>query len=340
MTSRALRVLLLALSVTLVLHASPAAAQPPEAFGTRAQGMAGAFTAVADDASATWWNPAGLAAGAFFNSIVEIGSDQQPSTDAVPASRIGSRSVSTAYPALGVSYYRLHISEIASTAAIAAGDAGRQDQGTADVRLRSLVLNQFGATFGQSIGNHFVVATTLKLLHGSLGTDVRPTASLDDADALEGSGETSIGIDGGAIARFGPAALGLMVRNLTESTFGSGTAAMTLTRQVRAGFALSSVSRCSTCGGVTLAVDADLRSFPTVLGDERRAAVGLEAWTPQRSFGARGGVSASTLGGDRRPALSGGMSAAVKKGTFIDFAVTRGSDQSRNSWDAGIRVTF
>ena len=28
--------------------------------GTRAQGMGGAFVAVADDASAAWWNPAGL----------------------------------------------------------------------------------------------------------------------------------------------------------------------------------------------------------------------------------------------------------------------------------------
>ena len=29
--------------------------------------MGGAFVAVADDSTATWWNPAGQAAGAFFD---------------------------------------------------------------------------------------------------------------------------------------------------------------------------------------------------------------------------------------------------------------------------------
>src|SRR4029453_5176655 len=42
--------------------ATSAAAQVGfEPVGTRAQGMAGAFVAVADDATATYWNPAGLA---------------------------------------------------------------------------------------------------------------------------------------------------------------------------------------------------------------------------------------------------------------------------------------
>ncbi len=44
--------------------ARPASAQIYETVGIRAQGMAGAFVAVADDSTATWWNPAGLATGA------------------------------------------------------------------------------------------------------------------------------------------------------------------------------------------------------------------------------------------------------------------------------------
>ena len=51
--------------------ARPASAQIYETVGIRAQGMAGAFVAVADDSTATWWNPAGLATGAYFSGIVE-----------------------------------------------------------------------------------------------------------------------------------------------------------------------------------------------------------------------------------------------------------------------------
>ena len=36
----------------------PASAQIVESVGHRALGMGGAFVAVADDSTATWWNPA------------------------------------------------------------------------------------------------------------------------------------------------------------------------------------------------------------------------------------------------------------------------------------------
>ena len=45
--------------------------------GTRAEGMGGAFVAVADDASAVYWNPAGIATGATFDFQV---SGRQSST--------------------------------------------------------------------------------------------------------------------------------------------------------------------------------------------------------------------------------------------------------------------
>jgi hypothetical protein len=83
---------------------SLASAQLFETIGIRAQGMAGAFVAVADDASATWWNPAGIASGAFFSGIVERGDARSPRDDAT----LG---VSLVVPSLGLSYYRLRISE-------------------------------------------------------------------------------------------------------------------------------------------------------------------------------------------------------------------------------------
>ena len=51
--------------------AVPARAQAQPPVGVRAAGMGGAFTAVADDASATFWNPAGLATGAFFSLVLD-----------------------------------------------------------------------------------------------------------------------------------------------------------------------------------------------------------------------------------------------------------------------------
>ena len=57
--------------------------------------------AVADDATATWWNPAGLAGGAFFSAIVEY------AAPAATGRARGSGGVSLGFPALGLSYYRL-----------------------------------------------------------------------------------------------------------------------------------------------------------------------------------------------------------------------------------------
>src|SRR4029077_5319982 len=97
----------------------------------------------------------------------------------------------------------------------------RQDQGTADVRLRSLVLSQFGATVGQSIGEHLVVGSTLKLVRGSVATDVRPAdvASLDQASDLEGPVESHAELDLGAMVAFGRMQFGLVGRNLSEPVF-------------------------------------------------------------------------------------------------------------------------
>src|SRR5215831_19498553 len=112
-----MRKTLIFVSLVCLLAATPAAAQIYESVGIRAQGMGGAFTAVADDATATWWNPAGLASGAIFNAVVEFDAFEQPRTDrgvsgAVPSWRLADGGVSVAFPALGLSYYRLRLSEI------------------------------------------------------------------------------------------------------------------------------------------------------------------------------------------------------------------------------------
>jgi hypothetical protein len=294
------------------LRPAPAGAQQADAVGVRAQGMAGAFTAVADDASASWWNPAGLAGGAYFNLLVEYGE----ATDAPASDTAGHRGLAVAFPALGLSYYRLPVSEIQSVAATGAGDAGRQDQRILSVR--SLAVSQFGATVGQSIGSHLVVASTVKLLRAG--------------------GESRGGLDLGMMTMYRTLKAGITLRNARQATFGSGDAAVTLRRQVRAGVALSSAANTA-YGGATVAFDADLRRVATALGDERRIGAGGEVWTRRRSLGARGGIGASTVG-DRRTTYSGGVSVAVRPGVMAEGQLTGGSDATRKGWSAGFRVTF
>jgi long-chain fatty acid transport protein len=67
---------LLFVAVLPGLAARVAGAQVPveSSGGTRALGMAGAFTAVADDATAGWWNPAGLSS-LLADAVLEGGAD-------------------------------------------------------------------------------------------------------------------------------------------------------------------------------------------------------------------------------------------------------------------------
>ena len=290
----------------VVILAAPlaAGAQTFETIGVRAQGMGGAFVAIADDASATWWNPAGLASGAYLNAILEHGRALDPS-------RPRASGFAVALPALGLSYYRLQLSEIRPlSASTAAGGASRQDQG---------ILSDFGVTVGQSIGDYLVVASTLKLLRA--------------ADSTRGD------LDIGAMARVGHLRAGLAVKNATAPVFGDGAARVELPRQVRAGVAVS-----DSAGRLIVGFDGDLTSTTTAgqsgVGTEvRHLAVGGEVWTPTRHIGVRSGLSVNTVG-DRRASGSGGLSVAVRRGTYIDGQITGGADPTRKGWGFDLRVTF
>ena len=334
--------------VTLVSLARPseACSQTMDVVGVRAQGMGGAFTAVADDATASWWNPAGLAGGAYFNALLEYVRHQEPPSDHTEAGdpqsarRATTRSFAVAFPALGLSYYRVQVSEIQPQTSTGTAAAVRQEGGATEVHLRSMVLSQFGASVGQSLGSHLVIGATFKVMSAGAVSHVETlsSGSLDAADHLDPSGDVHAGLDIGAMAVFGPARIGLMVRNVEESEFGSGADAFTLSRHARVGAAVSSGTR-GIIGGATVAVDADLTKTTTVFGEERRLAAGGELWTSARTFGFRGGVGVNTIG-ERRTSLSGGLSAALKKGMYAEGELTAGTDQGRKGWGIALRVTF
>ncbi len=328
--------------VVAVTASARANAQMPEAIGIRAQGMGGAFTAVADDASATWWNPAGLASGAVFNTIIDVAYQREPPEDrpspdgAVPSWNTAARGFALAYPALGLSYYRLQLSEIRPSSPIGGGVDDRQDQGSTKVLLRSLVLNEFGATVGQSLGRHVVVASTVKLVRGRAASDMRERidASLDAAEDLEGDSHFQSSFDVGVLGSVGPLRGALVVRNINEPAFGEGEATFTLAREVRAGVAVASGR-----GRAIASADLDLTTRSTPLGDERRLAFGGEVWTTARTFGVRGGIGRSVIG-EARGTASGGISVAVRRGNYVDVAATGGTDRGRRGWGAALRVTF
>lgn len=282
--------------------AQPAFAQPFEQAGVRAQGMGGAFVAVADDASAVWWNPAGLAAGPFFNLLVEH--QQQPD----PAGRVTGIAVAT--PPFGLSYQRVR--EFVS--AEAAGGSDRETE-SGDLQLQALVAHVAGVTLLHSVTSGFVVGTTVKFVRGD----------------VDGRGTNRLDVDLGVHYRVGGLGAGIVVRNLTEPAFNApGGLEVTRERQARAGIALV-VGEAT-----TIAADVDLTD---VAGPwpGRRIAFGAERRFGQR-LAARGGLRVRTSDGPD-PWVSLGGSYAVKTGAWVDGFWGRSPDQDVR-WGISARVAY
>jgi len=121
--------------VFLLIVPALATAQPFETIGVRALGMGGAFVAVADDVSAIWWNPAGLATGGLFSMAVDYESfDERSGTG-----------IFTGTPPLGLGYVR--------------------------TRLEGLVTHQAGVTLLHTLVEGFTVGAGLKFVRGLASLD-------------------------------------------------------------------------------------------------------------------------------------------------------------------------
>src|SRR3990170_2822395 len=132
--------LLLTLPVSLI-------AQTFGGVGPRAEGMGGAFVAVADDASAVYWNPAGLA----FGSYVTLVGDRLAMRAGASGQARSSLFLGLGLPPLGVSYYRLRGVAVTAPGPTAGPLQDRNDAGTGDLRLDSLVTHNAGVTLVQSV---------------------------------------------------------------------------------------------------------------------------------------------------------------------------------------------
>jgi hypothetical protein len=314
--------------VLAVAVGRPAGAQWFEAVGVRAQGLGGAFVAVADDASAVYWNPAGLALGPFFSLVVEAGqaeSGPEWGRGAPGTERQSGTLIALSTLPVGIAYYRLP-----------SYSAGPAAAGQAQAPVSALVTDHVGATFVRSITSSIAVGGTLKYVHGSAGAGMAGTATdpFDAAESLPRSSSSAFDVDAGLLASFGRVRVGLTGRNLVAPEFEAPDGSrLGLARQVRAGVALVPSDR------LLLALDADVTRTPTAAGDRRNVAAGIETWFAKRRVGVRGGFRVSTAG-DARPVGAIGGSFGPFRAFWVDGQYTAGVDEGDRGWSVGGRVSY
>lgn len=281
--------------------------------------MAGAFVAVADDASAVYWNPAGIGTGAFVSGVLDYGRWQPAADQGQPAEsqRDTTAFVGMSATALGLAYYRLGAYGTASDETAVAGSRSREE-----VRRR-VQASTAGVSLVQSLGERIIIGATPKFVRA--GTS------------------NTVDIDAGVMVSVRKLRFGMVARNLTTPVFATTAAGgaregveIELGREVRVGAAWGSgwtgISR------VIVAIDGDVTARPTPSGDRRDIAGGVETWWFSQRLGLRGGFNRSTIG-DARAAVAAGISAGLSPGMLIEAHVVRGEADAR-SWSIGARVFF
>lgn len=330
---------LFSVCAALLLWPAGAAAQGLETMGSRAAALS-AFVAVADDASATVWNPSGLVTGPFANIVLDLGGagsePDDPPESPQRAGRTRSTLVAIGTTPVGLAYYRLGVRTITAVGPAVVGTPDRQDR---RVLVRHLVTHHFGATVQQSVTDWLTLGATLKVVRGRLESGearVQSWAEAFDRAAGVGASATRGDLDVGAMASAGQLRVGLLVRNLTEPSFGTADDEMALTRHVRVGAAWG--DRWPGTPRTIVALDADLTEVPHPAGPRRDVAAGVERWWRGQQVGVRGGVRASTVG-ERRPVVSAGTSYALRAGAYLDVYAAAGTGAAR-AWGVAVRVGY
>jgi hypothetical protein len=292
-----------------LVAATPASAQQIfETVGIRALGMGGAFVAVADDATAVYWNPAGLPGGSAAGGTLEWNQlrtgDQTTSPVAGPTRRY-SHFVSLGSWPLGLSYARLETTDLRD--------------GTFTLESRSLRTRQFGLTVVQTLLPGLVLGSTVKYERGtvSAGTvaDATVKKALDTAAEAKGKTTGAFDLDVGLMLDMSRVRAGLAMRNVRQATFGDvSEMSVQLKRQARFGVAVMPGN------GVTLAFDADLNTVDLRDGLRRIIAFGGEI-RPGGRLAVRSGVRWNRAG-DRRPVVATGLSVMIKPHVWVDMQYT------------------
>ncbi|MEO7191463.1 MAG: conjugal transfer protein TraF [Vicinamibacterales bacterium] len=300
-----------------------------ESAGERALGMAGAFVAVADDATATHWNPAGLSIGGPAGMTIGTSRFQNGDQKGLPKAgllrRTGTLTSIGAWP-LGVSYGHFQVTTLT-------GGEGQGDVVTAQTFRTS----QYGVTILQTVLPGVVVGSTVKLLRGEALSEPAQggsaEAALKSGARLRGDRETALDLDLGVMATAARVRLGLTVKNLRSPKFGELAAPNgLLPRQGRVGIAVIPAN------GLTLAMDVDLNTVDLMGGLRRMGAFGAEAALGSR-LSARSGIRWSLVG-SRRPVGAVGLSLAVRRGLWLDGHYAKGRLDEDRELGVALRAGF
>jgi F plasmid transfer operon protein TraF len=308
----------------LLWPATAFAQQVIETAGSRALGMGGAFVGVADDPTAVYWNPAGLASGPAAGITIGWADFRTGDQTGAPAPGPGQRTskfVSLGTLPVGLSYG--HFQESALTPSL-----------SAQPLAKTFSVSQVGVTLLQTVTQGLVIGSTVKYERGAVISG--PVDGQTTKDALtaaadrEGSTTGQFDADIGVMADLRRARVGLLVRNIREPSFGNeADGAVTLRRQSRLGLAVLPSS------GLTLAMDLDLDTVDLRDGPRRMIAFGGEQRLGR--WAVRAGTRWS-LAGPRRMVGALGGSALIRRGLWIDAHYSEGRLDADHGFGIALRM--
>jgi hypothetical protein len=281
------------LVITMLLCAGVAGAQSRVMhLGARAAGMGGAYTGVADDHTAFYWNPAGIAFGSFLSAGVYHGHDDSERDGRSFEDR--ATGFSLRYTFMGVA-----LTDFRRTAASANASASPAEaHGRRRVDDRGLDTFDVAVSLLQSLPvDNLVVAGNLHYLSG--------TTTVGDAEAESSSWDVDLGV------MYEPTLsmrIGVMLSHLREARFvvPDDDERLRLERHARAGVSFELPQ------SLRVAFDVDLSTQGPADDGWREVALGAEKGLFDRRVHVRGGVRAE-VGSDlgTRPAIAVGAGVHV-----------------------------
>ena len=321
----------------------------PALVGARATALGGAFTAVADDATAFHWNPAGIVHGSLIRAGFYGGAafeDRNGLVDRLRSGLPGMDSVLEGGPSLGFStsftVLGIAVSRFTETDTFL-------DDGT--LSSRALESLDVSITFVQSLPvDVLTLGANVHVIRGTAFERESPAALVPPADrnvrdlvdaatSAEGRSETEFGLDAGVL--YQPRhwiRMGLMARNLTRPTFHTPDDGEILhDRHARAGVAFMKPS-------LLFAIDFDLTprdlSGPTTAAPSwRELSFGAEKTWGERRVSVRGGFRSELASGViRRPAFSLGVGVRLAM-LIVDVGAITSTERRQGGVWLGLSVT-